>query len=521
MSLLASLSMTQSGDLIRNENGVTSRLVSNQPFSWRAESGAHDAFEHTALQELLRNPERPFYRTEQVQGRDVLRYAVAERMQSKCVACHNQHPASPKKDWKVGDVKAAMIITVPLTQSTALVRSGTRGTMLLMTVMGVIGVLAIALVLRQHRRDGERLQKFNMQLTAQKNELSAANDRLKSIHTASQERAAQLQDMQIAALNMMQDAESSRKHIERSNQELSREISDRSRLQSELEELKEEHLEIAREAGMAEVATGVLHNVGNVLNSVNVSTSLLSERVRGSRVENLLKATELLNEHHNDLSTWLSSSDAGQRLPGYLKRLARTLGQDRDFLLDELHKLVENIEHIKEIVQLQQLHARRGGDLEQIDLVEVVKSALIFDEASLRRHDIRIVRDFESVPGVLADKHRILQIVVNLISNAKNAMSENDCPERTLTIRVRRSGEHDACIEVQDTGIGIAAEDLDRIFSHGFTTRKNGHGFGLHSSANSAVELGGALSVSSDGIGCGTTFTLSIPLTEEATCLTH
>ena len=63
-----------------------------------------------------------------------------------------------------------------------------------------------------------------------------------------------------------------------------------------------------------------------------------------------------------------------------------------------------------------------------------------------------------------------------------------------------------------DNGIGIPADNLTRIFGHGFTTRKEGHGFGLHSGALAAKELGGALTVESDGPGKGATFTLEFPI---------
>ena len=81
-----------------------------------------------------------------------------------------------------------------------------------------------------------------------------------------------------------------------------------------------------------------------------------------------------------------------------------------------------------------------------------------------------------------------------------------------ITVRAQPNGAGLAIISVADNGIGIPAENLTRIFAHGFTTRKHGHGFGLHSSALAASEMGGALRVQSDGHGCGATFTIELPL---------
>ena len=116
------------------------------------------------------------------------------------------------------------------------------------------------------------------------------------------------------------------------------------------------------------------------------------------------------------------------------------------------------------------------------------------------------------------DKHKVLQILVNLISNAKYALSDSDAKERQLTIAISRqpsrasSDDGFAEVSITDNGIGIARENLIRIFGHGFTTKKNGHGFGLHSGALAAKEMGGSLSVQSAGPGKGATFTLSLPL---------
>ena len=178
-----------------------------------------------------------------------------------------------------------------------------------------------------------------------------------------------------------------------------------------------------------------------------------------------------------------------------------------------MNKLVKNIEHIKNIVDLQQNYARTGGTMEPLSLVDLVEDALGINSASLSRHRIRVEKVYEeALPPALADRSKVLQILVNLIRNAKHAIDDHNPDDRILGIRIARSGDDRVLITVRDTGIGIAAENMSRLFTHGFTTRKDGHGFGLHSSEASAREMNGALTAASDGIGRGASFTLELGL---------
>jgi len=148
--------------------------------------------------------------------------------------------------------------------------------------------------------------------------------------------------------------------------------------------------------------------------------------------------------------------------------------------------------------------------VETVRIAELVEDALTMNEGSLRRHQVEVVRDFAPVPPLPLDKSRVLLILVNLIGNAKNAM--NAVPgEHRMTLRVELA-EGRLRVTVRDDGVGIAPENLSAIFTHGFTTRKDGHGFGLHSCALAAREMGGTLQVESEGVGRGAAFTLEIPV---------
>lgn len=306
-------------------------------------------------------------------------------------------------------------------------------------------------------------------------------------------------------------------------------ISDRKRAEQERDNMHRKLLASSRQAGMAEVATGVLHNVGNVLNSVNVAANLVADRLRESRIENLGKVSDLLRSHSSDLGAFLEHDERGRHLPDYLIKLTEHLTDERQQLLEEVGGLAHNLEHIKKVVATQQAYARVAGVAEWVQVEELVEDALRINAAGLERHGVTLVREYQPVPSVEIDKHKVLQIVVNLVSNAKYAM-EHNTGQRQLTVRVHAARSEAATpgqpqeshepaqtietvqIDVCDNGSGIEPENLTRIFSHGFTTRKDGHGFGLHSGALTAKELGGSLTAHSDGPGHGSTFTLTLPV---------
>jgi PAS domain S-box-containing protein len=281
---------------------------------------------------------------------------------------------------------------------------------------------------------------------------------------------------------------------------------------AELDKLNRQLVETSRQAGMAEVATGVLHNVGNVLNSVNVSTDLIRQNLRHSEMASLVKLAKLLQDHQADLAPFLTSDPKGKLVPDFIILLAHHLHEEHRKLQNEHDQLARNIEHIKEIVAMQQNYARVSGFLEEVSIASLVEDALQIQTTGLQRHGVQVVRQYSNVPPLILDKHKALQILVNLVHNAKYALSESGRPDKLLTVGIGTNEGNRLKVTVNDNGIGIPPENLIRIFSHGFSTRKGGHGFGLHSGANAAKEMGGQLSVHSEGIGKGATFTLELPL---------
>jgi PAS domain S-box-containing protein len=295
---------------------------------------------------------------------------------------------------------------------------------------------------------------------------------------------------------------------------MGRDITAMKEAELKLEESRKQLLDASRRAGMAEVATSVLHNVGNVLNSVNVSTSLIAEKVQRSKVANVVKVVDLMRAHPNDLGNFFANDPKGKQVPEYLAKLAEHLAQEQQGMLQEIGSLMNNVVHIKEIVAMQQGYAKAAGILESLKASDLVEDAIRMNSGAVDRHKIKIVREFNETPPITTDKHKVLQILVNLIRNSKYACDDSGRDDKQITLQVR-NGDGRVKISVIDNGVGIAPENLTRIFNHGFTTRKEGHGFGLHSGAIAAKELGGTLSARSEGVGRGATFTLELPANQK------
>jgi signal transduction histidine kinase len=293
-------------------------------------------------------------------------------------------------------------------------------------------------------------------------------------------------------------------------------ITDRVEADERERQLQNQLRDASRQAGMAEIATNVLHNVGNVLNSVNISASLVADRVKKPRAAGLSKVVTLLQEHEADLGAFVSADERGKHLPFYLSQLSEHLLLDQKIAVQELDSLRKNIDHIKEIVSMQQSYSKLVGVPERLAVSSLVDDALRMNVGAFNRHGVSVKCDFEDVPEIVVEKHKVLQILVNLLRNAKYACEAAERKDKYVDVRIAKH-PGGVQISITDNGVGILPEHMTRIFSHGFTTKKDGHGFGLHSGALTAKEMGGALRVMSAGPGSGATFTLELPLNSPET----
>lgn len=293
---------------------------------------------------------------------------------------------------------------------------------------------------------------------------------------------------------------------------ISKDVTASKQMELALEKARRDLMDASRLAGMAEVATGVLHNVGNVLNSLNVSASVIADGLRQSKTDSLVKLSALLRDHAADLGEFLTRDPKGRLVPEFIDSLSTHFSDERNRLLQEIGSLQKNIDHVKEIVSMQQAYATTIGVVEPHDPVTLMEDSVLMNAGALLRHDVKLVRDFKPVPPVLAEKGKVLQILINLIRNGKYALDERGQTDKVMTLRIAPGPKDTVHLTVQDNGVGIPPENLTRIFEHGFTTRVKGHGFGLHSSALAAREMHGSLTAYSDGVGGGATFVLELPV---------
>jgi PAS domain S-box-containing protein len=296
---------------------------------------------------------------------------------------------------------------------------------------------------------------------------------------------------------------------------MAQDISERKRSETQLRKTNNQLIEVSRLGGMAEVATDVLHNVGNILNSVNVSAALVVENVRNSRASRMADVVALLREHRDDLARYITTDPAGQHIPEMLEALSREWVGQQQLLVTELEELHRNVDLIKTVIASQQSHAGAAEIVESMGVAELVEDAVRVQQDVLSKQQVRVVRDFATVPPIRVVRHKAIGILVSLLRNGRQACRNLEPQARCITLTIERRGSR-AAIRVGDNGDGIAAENLVRIFAPGFTTRDDARGYGLHSAALAAAELGGGLTAASDGPGLGATFTLELPLRQDA-----
>src|SRR6185437_753002 len=252
--------------------------------------------------------------------------------------------------------------------------------------------------------------------------------------------------------------------VDERTQALQEQVNAKEQARAELAEAQQHLMELSRRSGMAEIATGVLHNVGNVLNSVNIGATVIGTRLREFRTDNLTAAVNMLQEHADHLAHFVEADPKGQRIVPYLAKLAAHLQNERGQVLGELETLATHIDHIKEIVATQQDYAKVSALVEMVSVPKLIEDALRMVEASLDRHHVDVAREMEDVPDVPVAKHQVLEILVNLLRNAKQAVVAHNGPQRQIRICVRRQTDDRVRIEIHDTGVGLPPEHITQIF---------------------------------------------------------
>lgn len=278
----------------------------------------------------------------------------------------------------------------------------------------------------------------------------------------------------------------------------------------------------AHKSGMAEMATGVLHNIGNILNSVNLSGETVLKISTSSKISGLLKATEMMQEQKN-ISDFLANDSRGQKLPAYIIKMGKVLNDEITEITKESRELIQKTTMMKEVISTQQSYAKSGFQSKQLDcenlhLAELVEDALKIQEASLNKYGVVLEKNYADIPKCNGHKSKLLQVITNLVKNAKEAMEGNDRENKPKEMIIETGMLNDEAIylTIKDNGCGISEEQLKKMFTHGFTTKETGHGFGLHSCVKAMTEMKGSLKVDSEGVEKGATFTVTIPVSQAA-----
>lgn len=279
----------------------------------------------------------------------------------------------------------------------------------------------------------------------------------------------------------------------------------------QLKKMEDELMNTARQAGMADIATSILHNIGNILNSVKTSIAVVEEKVQTNPMEDLSKIVNLIEQHQGNLENFIFVDPKGKTILKYLLTLSEVSINQKKFMAKEIDLLKKHIEHITNIITTQQKMSTSPGLKEITDISELIEDAINLNQTTIKQHNIEVIREFKTINTVIIDRIKLMQVVVNIIKNAFDALSISDTPQKSLKTTIAEKDELNFIIEIRDNGIGILAENLIKIFTHGFTTKKTGHGFGLHSCALAVKEMHGTINVSSEGLGKGTVFTIILP----------
>ena len=292
---------------------------------------------------------------------------------------------------------------------------------------------------------------------------------------------------------------------------VAQDITARKRMEEEKLELHEQLLDTSRQLGMAEVASDVLHNVGNALNSINVSIGVVADLLKNSMVGDVGRISQLFHKHREDLGNYFSNNPKGKQIPAYLEKLAGQLVEEQRVAVAELDRLRENAMNAQQCVAVQQDLAKLSGITEEISVIELVEEALTLNHELLETSQIDVSREFHEIPQLIVDKHQVLDVMVDVIRNACQAMTSVSTKQLIVRAKLIPGPPDSVCLEVQDSGVGIASDDLIKIFGQGYNNQNGGRGMSLHSGALMAKNLGGALRAHSEGIGHGATFSLELP----------
>lgn len=301
--------------------------------------------------------------------------------------------------------------------------------------------------------------------------------------------------------------------ISKATMQLIKEINERKKAESKAAELSNQLIIAARRAGMTDIATSVLHNVGNISNSVNTSISVILNDITKSKLSHLKEVVKIIDEHTKSLQ---AQDDKLSQALQYASLLGEVWEEDKNNVVNEIMSLQKNMDYINKIITTQQSLSDSIGMIEEISIQDIINDALTINKSAANRNNIEIIQNFKLNKKAHVDRVKLLQILTNLIKNSVDSLTECKKDNKKIIVSLQEKEDKTFVIQVIDNGIGISFENKNKIYNYGFTTKKDGHGFGLHTSSLAAKEMGGLLVAESEGENLGATFSLTLPLEPKA-----
>lgn len=379
-------------------------------------------------------------------------------------------------------------------------------------LVAVIWFLLRVLILNRLEHLNKEIRTISHEKNYAKRIKLSKNDELTSLATQFNTMMTTIQSSHEQLESQVNELSISEQRLEKTNHQLTTEINERKLAEEKINILHNKLILAARRAGMADIASGVLHNIGNILNSVETSVSMVREKAEKSKAAGLLNLVNLLKEHESNIDSFLTKDEKGKKIIPYLLMLSKTWSEEKDYMISEVANLDKNISHIKNVVVMQQSLSTTIAMTEEIDLIELINDALILNKTAYESAKIELSHDYAFTDRVEVDRVKLLHILVNLIKNSIDSLLLSQNEPKILKISTRKNDQGEFIVQISDNGIGIQSDNVTKIFAYGFTTKKNGHGFGLHTSATFAQEMTGTLTATSDGPNKGASFTLTLPM---------
>lgn len=283
-----------------------------------------------------------------------------------------------------------------------------------------------------------------------------------------------------------------------------------------LKATRQQLIEEAQKAGVGETVTGLLHNLGNILTSVIVSAEQMNAIADGSKVSVLSRVADLMEEHSHDLASFVVRDPKGSKLPTFIDEATKLISSEQSLLSVESHGVEERIALLLKVIAMEGQYPSSFDSMERVDLKGLIQDSMQLYEYSLQKRGIQVAFLEEGpVPVCRVNPYKTIHILTNLIQNASDAIVAQNRADGLIRITLQRYDDQFNMVSVEDNGCGMSSDQLDSVFTYGFTTKFSGHGFGLYSCVVSMQEMGGEIRVASDGPGQGAVFTLLVPLQTE------